>query len=144
MIISCSRFFFSLLSCSLCYKPGNESTYNKAGAAREGYGTCGETGPGKARRLRVSSFVVQINALCGRIPDVKRIVEVFPVINKELCISCGRCYRSCMDGGHQAIELDPETRRPRLNGKRCVGCHLCMLVCKVGAIRPGEKVVRRT
>ncbi len=72
------------------------------------------------------------------------IDDLLEGLNEYICISCGRCYRSCMDGGHQAIELDPETRRPRLNGKRCVGCHLCMLVCKVGAIRPGEKVVRRT
>ena len=94
--------------------------------------------------------IVSLDEIIGRASrtvvdhqSIERDTIVFPVINNDLCNGCGRCYRSCMDGGHQAIELDPETHRPRLNGKRCVGCHLCMLVCKAGAIRPGEKVVRR-
>ena len=48
-----------------------------------------------------------------------------------------------MDGGHQAIEFDPETRTPRLNGARCVGCHLCRLVCPAKAIGVAPKVLRK-
>ena len=29
-----------------------------------------------------------------------------------------------------------EGRRPKLNGKKCVGCHLCLLVCPADAISP--------
>ncbi|MBQ5955211.1 MAG: 4Fe-4S binding protein, partial [Firmicutes bacterium] len=54
-----------------------------------------------------------------------------------------RCYVSCMDGGHQAIEFDPETRKPKLNGSRCVGCHLCRLVCRTGAIGVAPKAIHR-
>ncbi|MBQ6361241.1 MAG: 4Fe-4S binding protein [Lachnospiraceae bacterium] len=49
---------------------------------------------------------------------------------------------SCSDGGHQAIRLD-SARRPKLNGKKCVGCHLCILVCPQKAIRPGRKRISR-
>ena len=49
---------------------------------------------------------------------------------------------SCADGGHQAIQLD-ENRRPVLNGKKCVGCHLCLLVCPQRAIVPGVKRISR-
>ncbi len=49
-----------------------------------------------------------------------------------------------MDGGHQAITFDQETRQPHIVGTKCVGCHLCRLVCPTGAIgltkRIGKKV----
>ena len=75
--------------------------------------------------------------------SIERGSIVFPVFDKERCIGCGRCYISCMDGGHQAIEFDPATRMPKLNGSRCVGCHLCRLVCSTGAIGISKKAVRR-
>ena len=56
--------------------------------------------------------------------------------------SLTRCRISCQDGGHQAIRMD-ENRRPVLNGKNCVGCHLCILVCPQRAIVPGSKRITR-
>jgi dihydropyrimidine dehydrogenase (NAD+) subunit PreA len=47
-----------------------------------------------------------------------------------------------MDGGHQAIEFDAE-RKPHLVGTKCVGCHLCRLVCPAGAIGMAKRVVKR-
>ena len=68
-------------------------------------------------------------------PDhLDRETIVFPKIDRNQCIGCGRCYVSCMDGGHQAITFNPVTRQPRIVGTRCVGCHLCRLVCPTGAI----------
>ncbi len=75
--------------------------------------------------------------------SIERDGIVFPVFHLERCVGCGRCYVSCMDGGHQAIEFDLKTRRPKLNGKKCVGCHLCRLVCSTEAIGQSEKMVKR-
>ena len=50
----------------------------------------------------------------------------------------------CNDGGHQAIEFDTESRRPRLNAKKCVGCHLCRLVCPSKAIGVAAKRIDRS
>lgn len=66
--------------------------------------------------------------------ELDRRTRVLPKFNHEACIGCGRCYTSCSDGGHQAIAFDAATRRPSLLATKCVGCHLCRLVCPVGAI----------
>ena len=65
---------------------------------------------------------------------------IYPHFDKELCIGCGRCEVSCNDGGHQAIVFNHDTRRPRLVGTKCVGCHLCRLVCPAGAIGTTKRV----
>ena len=74
--------------------------------------------------------------------ELDRDYKVFPEINNDKCVGCGRCYISCYDGAHQAIEWDEETRRPSCNHDKCVGCLLCGLVCPVGAIKPGERILK--
>lgn len=74
--------------------------------------------------------------------QVERDTIVFPTFNRERCIGCGRCYISCRDGGHQAIEFHEDTRTVTLHGKRCVGCQLCAMVCPAGAIRQTRRVAR--
>ncbi len=66
------------------------------------------------------------------VEDMERDIVIYPKFIKENCIGCGRCYISCMDGGHQAIKFID--RRPTLDPKKCVGCHLCVLVCSNEAI----------
>ena len=75
--------------------------------------------------------------------DLDRETIVFPKIDREKCIGCGRCYTSCMDGGHQAIKFDFETRKPNLIGPKCVGCHLCKLVCPTGAIGTTRRINKK-
>ena len=72
--------------------------------------------------------------------DLDRSTKVYPKIDRERCIGCGRCYISCQDGGHQAIVFDAETRQPRIVGTKCVGCHLCRLVCPTQAIGKTKRV----
>ena len=74
--------------------------------------------------------------------DLDRNTVVFPIFDYETCIGCGRCYVSCMDGGHQAITFG-EDRKPHLMGSKCVGCHLCRLVCPTGAIGVSKRVPKR-
>jgi len=70
---------------------------------------------------------------------LERDTVIFPKFHRERCVGCGRCYLSCLDGGHQAIRFDPSERKPILDGKACVGCHLCVLVCPQDAISGGGK-----
>ncbi|MFD1670514.1 NAD-dependent dihydropyrimidine dehydrogenase subunit PreA [Agrilactobacillus yilanensis] len=71
-----------------------------------------------------------------------RDYKVYPNIDWDKCIGCGRCFISCYDGAHQALTWDEDTRRPTCNTEKCVGCQLCNLVCPVGAISLGEVVMK--
>ena len=74
--------------------------------------------------------------------ELDRDTVIFPTFDREKCIGCGRCFISCMDGGHQAITFG-EDRQPHLVGTKCVGCHLCRLVCPAGAIGVSKRVKKR-
>lgn len=52
-------------------------------------------------------------------------------ISENKCIGCQLCYIACLDGGHQAIDVSPDSRIPTADDKRCVGCNLCSLICPV-------------
>ena len=89
------------------------------------------------RSKGIPSLKMLIGGASGSVVDhqsIERGTILLPVFDRDRCLGCGRCYISCMDGGHQAISFDPQTRRPSLHGSKCVGCHLCRLVCPAGAI----------
>lgn len=70
--------------------------------------------------------------------ELNRDFKCIPKVDDKKCIGCGRCYVSCYDGAHQAIDWNEKRRRPIINDK-CVGCHLCLNVCPVQeCITPGE------
>ena len=75
--------------------------------------------------------------------DLDRETIVYPKIDPNKCMGCGRCYVSCMDGGHQAIVFDAANRKPRMVGTKCVGCHLCRLVCPTGAIGTTKRIPKK-
>ncbi|MGB8454147.1 MAG: NAD-dependent dihydropyrimidine dehydrogenase subunit PreA [Anaerocolumna sp.] len=72
--------------------------------------------------------------------ELSRDTVVYPVINHDKCVGCGRCYISCKDAGHQAISFGEENRRPKIIGNKCVGCHLCLLVCPCNAITTSKRI----
>ena len=93
--------------------------------------------------------ITSVDALVGELlpifylpSDLDRETIVYPKFDREKCIGCGRCYTSCMDGGHQAITFDTKEglRLPHIVGSKCVGCHLCRLVCPTGAIGFAKRV----
>lgn len=98
----------------------------------------------------VERGISQVDDLVGeRLPqfylpsDLDRETIVYPKIDRDKCIGCGRCYTSCQDGGHQAIVFDTATRQPRIVGTKCVGCHLCRLVCPTGAIGLTKRIPKK-
>lgn len=90
----------------------------------------------------LSDLVGLANANIIPAEELDRDYKVYPHIDEEKCIGCGRCYVSCYDGAHQAIIWNNETRKPSCDKDKCVGCHLCVLVCPVKAISKGEVVMK--
>ncbi|HCT64075.1 MAG TPA: NAD-dependent dihydropyrimidine dehydrogenase subunit PreA [Lachnospiraceae bacterium] len=80
-------------------------------------------------------------ALSNIIPaeELNRHSICYPKFDRSLCVSCKRCYISCYDGGHQAITIGSDGK-PILNGMKCVGCQLCVLICPASAISTGTRV----
>ena len=76
--------------------------------------------------------------------DLERSTIEYPRFNRKWCVSCGRCYLSCYDGGHQALRIDDKNGQPIMDAKKCVGCQLCRLVCPAGAITTGTRVKKRS
>ena len=91
---------------------------------------------------RVEDLVGEELPYFVRTADLDRWTVVSPVINRDTCIGCGRCYISCRDGGHQAITFG-EDRKPHIVGAKCVGCHLCYLICPTDSIGLSKRVPKR-
>ena len=101
------------------------------------------------KHYMLSRGITELKKLVGEeLPDIvlpsdlDRETMVFPKIDRNKCIGCGRCYVSCADGGHQAIEFDAD-RKPHIIGTKCVGCHLCRLVCPTAAITPANRMKKK-
>lgn len=88
----------------------------------------------------ISSLVSMAKENIVSSQELDRDTIVYPIFNSDKCLGCGRCYISCSDAGHQAIEFDFKTRKPKLLGNKCVGCHLCKLVCPADAIKESRRI----
>ncbi len=53
---------------------------------------------------------------------------ISPVVDEELCISCGLCFRKC---DYDAITMEGKAK---IHDDKCVGCAGCIAVCPEGAI----------
>ena len=77
------------------------------------------------------------NEACPHGIDVGRIVRALNFENRvgarrrlPAVHYCENCDAPCMQA----------CRRGKLDVRKCVGCHLCLLVCPVQAIEPGKRV----
>ena len=50
-----------------------------------------------------------------------------PKIDTEHCIGCNICVKHC---AHDAIHLDPQTRKAHIDYAKCVGCGQCVALCQ--------------
>ena len=63
--------------------------------------------------------------------DLDLNYETIAKIDAKKCIGCQLCVTACMDGAHQCIFPQLDTRVPRIDESECVGCNLCKIVCPV-------------
>lgn len=61
--------------------------------------------------------------------------QVYPHIDDNLCIKCGKCVTICDESEHSALAL--VDGHISVNHDACVGCSLCSHVCPKSAIKMG-------
>ena len=59
--------------------------------------------------------------------------HLYPSIDKEKCVSCGKCVKICSESEYCALNLDNDSLS--LSKESCVGCSLCCHVCPKEAIK---------
>ena len=111
-----------------------------------GYRIIEDITDGTKRFLKRSGYMTVENLVGKAIDSIEPADELdrktvsFPIVDRNKCLGCGRCFIACYDAGHQAITFSAEKRIPVINAKKCVGCHLCILVCPCGVINKSKRV----
>ena len=60
-------------------------------------------------------------------------IQLYPSIDKEKCVSCGKCAKICSESEYHALSLNKDCLC--LDKNSCVGCSLCSHVCPKEAIK---------
>ncbi len=97
---------------------------------RELFGT--ETGHHK---FKVAFSGCPFDCPKAAINDVGFIGAIRPELDRDECISCGLCAKSCAEG---AIAMDQENK-PLFSPDKCTYCGDCVKVCPTGAWKTVEK-----
>jgi len=63
--------------------------------------------------------------------------HLYPFIDKEKCISCGKCVKICSESEYHALEVNDNKSVICLDKEKCAGCSLCSHVCPKDAIEMG-------
>ena len=80
-------------------------------------------------------FTVWVDPYIGR--ERRRVMLLIVLLSLSLIVQNVLEYRC-------AVAQPRGNWRTVLNGKKCVGCHLCVLVCPQGAISSSRKRIRRS
>ena len=59
--------------------------------------------------------------------------HLYPSIDKDKCVKCGKCAKICSESEYHALSLDKEC--VNLNKESCAGCSLCSHICPKDAIK---------
>ena len=59
--------------------------------------------------------------------------HLYPFIDKEKCVSCGKCVKICAESEYHALNFEEE--KVKLNKEICAGCSLCSHICPKEAIK---------
>jgi dihydropyrimidine dehydrogenase (NAD+) subunit PreA len=59
--------------------------------------------------------------------------KLYPSIDKDKCVKCGKCAKICSESEYHALSLDKECIC--LDKQSCIGCSLCSHVCPKEAIK---------
>ncbi len=59
----------------------------------------------------------------------ERIFAAYPLVNKEKCIGCGECARSCPESTIQITD-----KKARIGYGKCIRCYCCQELCPARAI----------
>lgn len=65
--------------------------------------------------------------------DQDEFADLFVTRNKVLADKCGGC-KLCLKAGCPAMSFDKETKKAVIHQAQCVGCDVCMQICKQDAI----------
>ncbi|MBQ8464651.1 MAG: NAD-dependent dihydropyrimidine dehydrogenase subunit PreA [Alphaproteobacteria bacterium] len=58
--------------------------------------------------------------------------QVYPDIDADKCVRCGKCVMICDESEYSALSL--ENGKIEVNRDKCIGCSLCSHVCPMSAI----------
>lgn len=60
------------------------------------------------------------------------------LFDRELCVSCGLCWRACPAAAIEPVK-DDRGLRPKFYIGRCVFCYLCVEICPRKAIKGSKE-----
>ncbi len=65
--------------------------------------------------------------------NLNKEYHLYPYVDKEKCVSCGKCVKICSESEYNALCFDKDCLH--LNKESCAGCSLCSHVCPKEAIK---------
>lgn len=66
-----------------------------------------------------------------------KMINVYKVATRRLCIGCGACYYVCPENNVKLIDIVEDGIRPLIAAENCNGCDLCLQVCPgIATIHP--------